>query len=110
MKKRKIDKYNLLLVQKFKQRLSAVSEDMQIILFGSAARGDTAEGSDIDICIIVPNLDRNIRDTILEISWELGFESGRVISPVIVEKKEIETGSLQFSPFFQTVVREGVGI
>jgi len=108
MKKGKIEESNLLLVRRFKQRLSAITEDAEIILFGSTARGDATESSDIDICIIVPNLDRNIRDIILEISWEVGFEGGKVIAPVIVEKKEIETGLLRFSPFFQTVIKEGV--
>lgn len=110
MKKGKIAESNLPLVQKFKQRLSAITGDVQIILFGSTARGDATGSSDIDICIIVPNLDRNIRDIILEIAWEVSFESGRVIAPVIVEKKEIETGSLRFSPFFQTVTKEGIRV
>jgi predicted nucleotidyltransferase len=110
MKKGKIEESNLLLVQKFKQRLSAITEDVQIILFGSTARGEATGNSDIDICIILPSLDRNIRDIILEVSWEVSFESGRVIAPVIVEKKEIETGSLRFSPFFQTVTKEGIRI
>ena len=110
MKKRKIDEYNLLLIQKFKQRVTTTIEDAKIILFGSTVMGNATAGSDIDICIIVPNLNRNIRDMILDISWEASFESGKVISPVIVERKEIETGSLRFSPFFQTVIKEGIGV
>jgi hypothetical protein len=47
---------------------------------------------------------------ILDISWEASFEGGKVISPVIVENKEIETGSLRFSPFFQAVIKEGIGV
>jgi predicted nucleotidyltransferase len=90
--------------------LTTTIEDAKIILFGSTARGNATAGSDIDICIIVPNLNRNIRDIILDISWEVSFKSGKLISPVIVEKKEIETGSLRFSPFFQAVIKEGVGV
>ena len=41
---------------------------------------------------------------------KIGFENGKVIMPVIVEKNEIDTGSLRFSPFFQNVIKEGIRI
>lgn len=57
----------------FKQRLSQVTSLLDFRVFGSRARGDAEEYSDVDVYIKVESLDRNMKDKIREIAWEIGF-------------------------------------
>ncbi len=79
---------------------------VQIILFGSYARGEETEGSDVDLLVIVPKLDKKTLDVLLNVAWEIGYEAGMVFSVVPVAVDELER--LAESPFFQAVQREGI--
>lgn len=79
---------------------------VQIILFGFHVRGEAATDSDVDILIIVPKLGKIAVDIILEVVWEVSFESGLVFSAILVVKEE--PSLLAESPFLQAVQREGI--
>lgn len=94
-------------VRRFRERIEKLlNSPVQVILFGSYARGEETGESDIDLLVVVPKLDKRTLDTILEIAWEVGFEAGVVFSVIPVAIGELE--ELAESPFFQTVQREGV--
>jgi hypothetical protein len=84
----------------------ALEEPVQVILFGSYAREEASEESDIDVLVVLNRIDKETLDTILDISWRVGFESGKVISVVPATHGEIER--LSASPFFQAIQREGI--
>ena len=95
------------IVRKFHERLEKVlGTQVQVILYGSHARGEAKEDSDIDVLVIVPKLDPKTDATISDIAWEVSFESGVVLSVVPVVQDELPL--LKASPFFQTVQREGI--
>ena len=82
----------------------------KIILFGSYARGDYNENSDIDIMILTDLNEKEIeeyRDKISDIAYDIELETGIIISPVIknIEKYNIRVG---FVPFYKNVQKEGV--
>ena len=79
---------------------------VQVILFGSYARGEETEGSDVDLLVVVPRLDKKTLDVLLNVAWEIGYEAGVVFSVVPVAVDELER--LAESPFFRTVQREGI--
>ncbi len=79
---------------------------VEMILFGSYARGEATWDSDIDLLVILPQLTHEILNTLFEISWEIGLNAGIVLSITPVAEEEIPT--LQESPFFQAVRQEGV--
>lgn len=83
-----------------------------VLLFGSYARNDAGEDSDIDVMYLV-NTPRNI---IALRNWQVGsaaadlmLEHGVVISP-IVENQDYFTSHSQTLPFFRNIQREGVRI
>ncbi len=90
----------------FKEKLT------DIILFGSYARGDYDNESDIDI-LIVANLSfeeiRSYRKQLDDICGDLLFEYGVLVS--IIEK-DYDTYSKysQILPFYKNILREGVKI
>ena len=84
----------------------ALQETVQVILFGSYARGDASQESDLDVLVVVNKVDKDTLDMILDIAWQVGFEAGKVISVIPATHGEMDLLSL--SPFFQTIQREGI--
>lgn len=83
-----------------------LGEQVQVILFGSHARGEATEESDVDVLVVLEDLDKRTLDTVLEIAWQVGFDSRKVISVIPAMRGEMEL--LSASPFFQAVQREGI--
>ena len=78
---------------------------IKIILFGSVARGDDTEESDIDI-LIVSNHRENIEDVIAEeVAWIM-YDKNELISAHIMSE-DLFNKTKSFS-FLTNVLREGV--
>lgn len=91
-----------------KARLSEVVQLVDFRVFGSRARGDAEEYSDMDIFIEVEYLDKQLKRRIREIVWEIGFENSVYISPLIFTRYEIEDSPLRASPIVKNIREEGV--
>lgn len=97
------------LAEEIHQKLSAaLGERVRVILFGSQARGEATDESDVDVLVVLPDLEKSTLDTVFEIAWEVGFEAGKVISVIPAASDEMEL--LSASPFFQAVQREGIPV
>ncbi len=97
------------LAAELRRKLSeSLGEPIQVILFGSQARGEATADSDIDVLVVLPDLEKSVLDTVLEISWEVGFGAGKVLSTIPATFEEMKR--LSASPFFQTVQREGIPV
>ena len=84
----------------------------KVILYGSYARGDYDETSDIDIMVLVSLPDEGIRqneDRIYDEAFELELKYGKVLSPVIKNQDFFEYWS-DTLPFYRNVRMEGVEI
>lgn len=82
----------------------------QIILYGSYARGDYNEKSDIDLMLLTDlNFEEieKYRDDISDIAFEIELKTGIIISPVI---KNIDNynSKINIIPFYRNVQEEGV--
>lgn len=82
----------------------------KIILYGSYARGDFNNSSDVDIMILTDCTFEEIeeyRDIISDIAFDIELENGIVISPII---KNIDkyNARVNFVPFYKNVKKEGV--
>lgn len=94
-------------IHRFWERVEKLLDSpVRVTLFGSYARGEETEGSDIDLLVVVPKLDKRTLDVLLEAAWEVGYEAGMVFSVVPVAVDEL--ARLAESPFLQAVQREGV--
>lgn len=85
-------------------------ERPEMILFGSYARGDAEDGSDVDVLCLVDSP----RHVIAEKNWQIGelasealLEHGVVVSP-IVENRAYYEENADILPFFRNIRREGV--
>jgi predicted nucleotidyltransferase len=81
-----------------------------IILYGSYARGDYDEESDIDIMVLVTlNGDelKKVEKKVSEIAWDIGIEHN-VLVTAFVYNRDLFNERLPISPFYRNVMSEGV--
>lgn len=77
-------------------------------LFGSMARNEAGEFSDIDILIIVKHFDYQIRKELSRLSSEYSISHGVCISPIIKDVKLWEQNKFYKTLFYQEVQRDSV--
>lgn len=85
-------------------------EGLETILFGSSARGDYNENSDIDLLILLPDSlsvkERiDMETTLSSILLDIELESNYEISPVILQKK---IWNQRVTPFTLNVTNQGI--
>jgi predicted nucleotidyltransferase len=85
---------------------------VQIVLYGSYARGDFNEFSDIDFAAIVKG-DRSLLQSELKKVWEetddISLEYEIIISPVVIPLDEYQKYK-QDLPYYRNIAQEGVKI
>jgi predicted nucleotidyltransferase len=100
----------LKIVEKFKQLISKRVKVHEVRVFGSRARGDASEDSDLDVLVVVDRLDHEIDKFISECAWEAGFPEDIVLVPMSITIDNLKNSPLRESVFIRNVYREGVGV
>ncbi len=80
----------------------------RLVLFGSFARGDADEFSDIDLIVIAPEFDGLRERTLVEKLWEATISADNRIEPIPCGEREWERD--QGRPIIEIARREGVVI
>ena len=100
---------NKKILLKIKQLVGLTEPNATVILFGSHARGQNDKQSDIDVLILLDHDgvsyadERRIKDPL----YDLEFETGKIISPVIFSRKDWESRHT-VTPFYKTIKKEGI--
>jgi len=92
-----------------KQLVNNVDPNAKIILYGSFARGDNTNNSDIDLLILVDKEKITYQEEkqLKYPLYDLEFETGQIISPLVLSKKEWESKH-RITPFYSNVTTEGI--
>jgi uncharacterized protein len=91
-----------------KTSVSFTEPSAVLILYGSFARGDYREDSDVDLLVLV-NKDEITREDEKRIKYplyDIEFETGTIISPLVFSRLDWETRH-RITPFYENVAREG---
>ena len=83
-----------------------------VILYGSYARGDYTEDSDIDIMILVDLSEEEIqksRDRVSDFTYDFNMDYDLLIMPVVKGMAHFKYWSEAY-PFYQNVEKEGVNL
>lgn len=81
---------------------------LAIILYGSVARNDNTDESDIDIVIIIKNeMDDATKEQFIHWSAELDLRYDRVFSIIDIQEENMEKWR-NVLPFYQNIQKEGI--
>ena len=102
------------LLSDLEKRLKEIYDNKlkKVLLYGSYARGDNVEGSDVDIMVLVDMEDKEIKrqhDKILDTVVDLTTQYGIVLS-IIENNYDHFYKWADVLPFFSNIEREGVNI
>jgi predicted nucleotidyltransferase len=81
---------------------------VRILAYGSRARGDATWESDLDVCVILQQVNREVEKEISRIAWEVGFNNGIVITTVKFEENAFERKAQGRHPFVKNILKDGV--
>jgi predicted nucleotidyltransferase len=85
---------------------------VQIVLYGSYARGDYDRESDVDIVAIVQGEREILQEQlkkVWDVSCELELEYDTILSPTVIPYKEFEKYREEL-PYYRNIAQEGVVI
>lgn len=96
------------LLESVKQIILQTEPEAQVILFGSRVRGDAEAESDWDFLVILPGpVDENRKDAIRHHLYELEWETGHVLSALIVSQKDWDSHLYSALPIYKQIEMEG---
>jgi predicted nucleotidyltransferase len=90
-------------IDRYKERVIRELDPAAILLFGSFARGDIHEGSDVDM-IVIANFTEGFLDRIKTL---LDLNVGLPLEPIGYTPEEFKRMKEQGNPFILDVLREG---
>ena len=82
----------------------------RVMLYGSAARGQLREGSDIDLLVVLPEVNWGIEKQVVECCFQAELKCDRVISAACFTADELAETPLRASPFVLNAHAEGVDL
>ena len=97
---------NILVV--IKKLVEERDSSAKIYLYGSRAKGNAHKDSDGDLLILLnrEKITSEIENEITSPLYDLEFETGEIISPIVYTLKEWNT-KYNVTPFYKNVMKEG---
>jgi len=96
--------YLRILQEKYRDKIE------QVVLFGSVARGEFDEESDVDIMIVLKNGSRRLRDEISMASFDLILRNNVILSPMVMDRKTYEWHKKYRDPLYNSIKRDGIDL
>jgi predicted nucleotidyltransferase len=98
------------ITQTVRKRLQNYAEErfVRLVVFGSVARGDARQDSDIDMMLFVSHTLPTDKEVISDICSDILLEYGIVLS--LFCRTEAEFAQRPFNPLFRNILREGVAV
>lgn len=98
-------------LKEIKRRLLERIEVKAFLLYGSAARGEADEESDLDLLVVtsVP-LTRFERHEITNIVFDVNLQYDTNFSSLVVDQESWETGMISVLPLRDEIMRDGIPI
>ena len=105
-----MDKKSLEIAKQLKHEIGKELKILDMRIFGSRARDDYREDSDLDIFVELEDNNPEIRKFVRHLSWKIGFENDIIIMTLIITKAKIEKGPMRYSPVYRSIERDGVAV
>ena len=95
------------IIDAIKTGLSSLKIGIEVRLYGSEARGEVHEKSDIDLLVLVPKDKVSLQDD-LEITaplYDIELQTGVLINSLILPKRE---WGRKVTPFYENVIQDSI--
>ena len=93
----------------FKQAVAAKYALSDMRLFGSNARGDATEDSDIDIFLQVAHLTKDMEQDVYNMAYALELKYDCLIDVIVLSDTVVNTHATHL-PIYHNILREGVRV
>lgn len=109
---RKLNEKEVKVLRTFKHRVHEQfsGEVSEIRVFGSMARGDATEDSDIDVLVITKSDDWRVGDAIRRIGYDLDSEIDYRLSIQVLPARHVNYLATNRFTFYRNIAREGVPV
>jgi len=81
---------------------------VELCLFGSFARGEADEDSDVDVAVVLDQVDWRTRCAVIDLATDIGLPLDLRISPTVFDRATWETWRREERPLVMDIEREGV--
>ena len=105
-----LQEQDALIAQVLKQRIQAITKVKRMVVFGSRARGDSTEESDLDVFIEISRVTPRIHCQIIEIAWEISLDYGVVISTFLTSTALLTNSPQAGNPILRVIDAEGIAV
>lgn len=83
-------------------------ELLELRLFGSFARGEAGEDSDVDVAVVLEDAGWDRRRAVIDLAADVGLEHDLAISPTVFDRETFERWRREERPLVRDIEREGV--
>lgn len=98
-------------LNELRRRLLEEFEIENLVLYGSVARGEADEESDIDILVITKYaMTRPERHEITDVVFEINLEHDTNFSTLVVDRSSWEAGPIRVLPIHEEIEKEGISL
>ena len=82
---------------------------VELRIFGSVARGDYREYSDIDILVVLPDkVDNAVEEQVFDMAYDIELEYGLVIGTIVYSRDFWYSDRAAVMPLYKNIQREGL--
>jgi len=103
-----MDKQKLFL-NKIKEKVQQYEPEAKIYLYGSRAMGSFQQNSDWDILILLQQskITSNIENSVTDALYDIEFETGEIISPMVYSETEWNT-KYKVTSFYKNITEHSI--
>jgi predicted nucleotidyltransferase len=92
-----------------KELINRFGSGVELRIFGSVARGDYHEHSDVDILVILPvPVNNAVEEQVFDMAYDIELEYGLVIGTIVYSKDFWYSDRAAVMPLFRNIQREGL--
>ena len=92
-----------------KDLINRFGSDVELRIFGSVARGDYHEQSDIDLLVVLPGpVDNAVEEKVFDMAYDIELEYGLVIGTIVYSKEFWYSDRAAAMPLYKKIQREGL--
>ena len=83
---------------------------LDVRLFGSCARGEMREDSDVDVAVVLERIDWRTKCDVIDLSTDIGLAHDVLLSPTVLDRATFERWRAQERPLVMDIERDGVSL